>query len=116
VKVEPVSSKKGDLSICGFAEGEKVLTVSDFLDLMGSCQAETIVLRREDLAESFFDLRSRFAGELLQKVSNYRRRLVLLGEYPEAEGRALGDFIRESNRTGRVVFAPDLERAVELLK
>jgi hypothetical protein len=94
----------------------KINSPGDFLDLMANSPSDTIVLNREDFDPAFFDLKSGLAGEILQKVSNYRKRLVVLGEFGGLGGGALRDFIYESNRTGRVVFAPDLAAAARLLR
>ncbi len=56
------------------------------------------------------------AGDCLRKVSNYRRRLAILGDFSAVGSRALRDFIRESNGTGQVVFAAELEAAAALLR
>jgi len=103
-------------SRCTLEEGERIDSPGDFLDLMMSCPTDTLVLDREDFNPAFFDLKSGLAGEILQKVSNYRKRLVVLGEFDGLGGSALRDFIYESNRTGQVVFAPDLAAAVKLLR
>jgi hypothetical protein len=116
MKVEKVESPKGQLSRVALGEGERINRASDFLDLMVNCPSQTIVLDGDALSEAFFDLRSGLAGDILQKVSNYRYRLVILGDYGRVASKALGDFIRESNATGKVVFADDLEGAVALLK
>jgi hypothetical protein len=116
MKISSIASSKGELSRFHREGEERIARLADFLDLLGSCPSPTIVLERDDLAEDFFDLRSGLAGELLQKVSNYRRRLVILGDFSDFPSRALRDFIYESNRTGQVVFAADLERAIELLR
>jgi hypothetical protein len=116
MQMNRIPSAKGTLSLCTFDQGERIGSTSDFLDLMGNCPSDTIVLDRNALAEAFFELRSGLAGEMLQKVSNYRRRLAILGDFDGTGSRALRDFIRESNGTGKVVFAADLEAAVALLK
>jgi hypothetical protein len=88
---------------------------ADFLDLLASTGAPTLALRKEDLAAGFFTLRTGIAGELLQKVSNYRRRLIVIGDFDGIKKKSLRDFIRESNRTGMVVFAASLEAALDML-
>jgi len=72
-------------------------------------------LSKNDLAEDFFDLKTGFAGECLQKVSNYRKRLVFLGDFRDIKSKAFRDFVHESNRTGQVLFASDIESAIEML-
>lgn len=116
MKIAIVASRKGKLSVCRIEGEEKIARLSDFLDLIGNCSTETIVLEKGDIAEDFFDLKSGLAGEFLQKVSNYRRRLIVLGNFDEIPSAALRDFIYESNRTGKVVFAAELESAIALLR
>jgi hypothetical protein len=116
MKAEVIESRKGALSRCLLREDERIAQVGDFLDLLADCPTSTLVVDKADLAEAFFDLRSGLAGECLQKVSNYRKRLIVLGEYGEIASKALKDFIYESNRTGKVVFAEDLESAIEMLR
>jgi len=115
MRAEIIDSPKGKLSRCGFDRGERIEKASDFLDCMANCPSDTIVLRKEDLSEDFFRLRTGLAGEMLQKVSNYRKRLVVLGDFRELASGALRDFIYESNATGQVVFAEDLDAALKLL-
>jgi hypothetical protein len=114
--IENIRTPKGEVSLYKPAAGEAIASVQDFLNLMGSCPSGTIALRREDMAPEFFELKTGVAGEILQKVSNYRARLAILGDFSDIQSRALRDFIRESNATGQVVFAPDLESAVALLR
>jgi hypothetical protein len=116
MNTQVISSRKGELSQCFFERDERIGTLSDFLDLLANSPTNTIVLRKADLVEAFFDLKSGIAGDFLQKVSNYGKRLIILGEFPTADGKALGDFIRESNRTGKVLFVQDLEQAIDLLR
>lgn len=116
MRAETIATGKGELSLCRLEKEERVSSLADFLELLVSCPSETLVLRREDLAEAFFDLKSGLAGEFLQKISNYRRRMIVLGDFRELRSRALEDFIRESNGTGKVVFAGELDRAVALLR
>jgi hypothetical protein len=111
-----IESRKGGLSRCLFGEEERIANVGDFLDLLVNCPTSTVVLNKADLAAAFFDLKSGLAGDCLQKVSNYGKRLIVLGEYRDIASKALKDFIYESNRTGKVIFTDDLENAIEMLK
>ncbi len=115
MEVEVIDSPKGKLSRCFLDAGVRITSVSDFLDLLVNCPTDTVVINRESLTEGFFDLKSGIAGEFLQKVSNYRKRLVILGDYRGIGSKALRDFIRESNQTGQVIFTEDLQQAIELL-
>jgi hypothetical protein len=116
MKTEVISSSKGGLSLCLMGEEERIARASDFLELLVNCPTSTVVIDKDSLAPAFFELRSGLAGECLQKVSNYGKRLIVLGEYGKVSSRALKDFIYESNRTGKVIFTETLAGAIEMLK
>lgn len=84
--------------------------VSDLLGEMFSLRAGWVVIPTTRLTAAFFDLKTRFAGEMLQKLVNYGRRVVVVGDVSEAVAAsdALRDFVRESNRGQTVWFVPDL--------
>ena len=113
--IEVVDSPKGKLSRCVLDAGVRIASVSDFLDLLVNCPTDTVVMDRESLTDDFFDLKTGIAGEFLQKVSNYRKRLIILGDYRGMTSKAFRDFMYESNKTGQVIFTDDLHHAIELL-
>jgi hypothetical protein len=96
--------------------GPLIHSVQDALDLLAGVQyergAKAVILHKAHLPAEFFDLRSGMAGEILQKVSNYHFRLAIVGDFGAIESSALRDFIRESNRTGQVLFQPDVSSAL----
>jgi hypothetical protein len=90
----------------------------DALDMMANARyqgADSIILRKENLDHAFFDLKTRLAGEILQKFSNYRMILAIVGDFSQFRSKSLNDFITESNRTGRVFFVHSAEVAMNLL-
>ena len=66
----------------------------------------------ESLGEEFFDLKTRIAGEMLQKFSNYRTRFAIIGDFTNVQSRSLQDFIRESNDGRTVCFVGSLDEAL----
>ncbi|MBK7215341.1 MAG: DUF4180 domain-containing protein [Bacteroidales bacterium] len=97
----------------------EINTVQDALDLMANCRyngSEKIIVNSKNLHPTFFDLKSGMAGEILQKFSNYRCQLAIIGDFENIESKSLRDFIRESNRMGRIFFVGDREEGVERLK
>jgi hypothetical protein len=97
-------------------EGLLITEVQDALDLMvnaGYSGAGCIIIREEHLSEDFFNLRSGLAGEILQKFSNYRMKLAIVGDFSKYQGKSLRDFIYESNKTGRIIFTDTIEKAIE---
>ncbi|MDR2469036.1 MAG: DUF4180 domain-containing protein, partial [Tannerella sp.] len=69
----------------------------------------------EQLNPDFFDLKTGLAGEMLQKFVTYNIRLGIVGDFSTVESRSLKDFICESNKNGKTVFAKTVEHAIELL-
>jgi len=93
-------------------------SVQDMLDVMAGCTwdgADTMVISEHHLNPEFFNLKSGLAGEMLQKFSNYRMNLCILGDFSKYESNSLRDFIRESNRSGHIVFAVNIEEALQML-
>jgi hypothetical protein len=84
--------------------------VSDLLGEMFSLRADWVVIPTSRLTPGFFELKTRFAGEMLQKLVNYGRRVVILGDVAAqvAASKSLADFVRESNRGTTVWFVADM--------
>jgi hypothetical protein len=109
----------GSTEIAELVTGEILIRdVQDALDLIGNCGylgAASVIVHETDLAPGFFDLKTGLAGEILQKFSNYGMRLAIVGDFSKFTSGSLRDFIRESNRTGRILFTESAEVARTLL-
>jgi hypothetical protein len=93
-------------------------TAEDGLDLLGNLYYQgfdSIIIHEENLTPSFFDLKTGIAGEILQKFSNYRMRLAIVGDFQKYPGKSIRDFIFESNRSGRINFLGSVGEALEKL-
>jgi hypothetical protein len=110
-----VQSPKGSIAIVEDEVGT-IKDTSSFLSVIISPGTEIVAIKKQHLDPEFFNLKSRLAGEFLQKVSNYRMRLIILGDFSNINSQSLKDFIFESNKTGHVVFADNLEEAIHILK
>ena len=93
------------------ADSTKLQTYNDAVDLVGKTfenRATMIVIPVECLDDEFFRLKTRIAGELIQKFVQYRRHLVIVGDISRflAESSALRAFVAESNRGKEVWFLP----------
>ena len=87
----------------------------DFLDMIGNANylnTNKMIIHHHNLPKDFFDLQNGKAGEVLQKFSTYQQRLTIIGEFECIERNSLKDFIRESNRIGRIQFVRNLEEAL----
>lgn len=88
----------------------------DFIDLLGNASyqgATGIIVHENQLSQEFFDLSTRIAGEILQKFSNYRMKLAIVGDFSKFSSKSLRDFIYESNKTGHILFVSTLEEATQ---
>jgi Domain of unknown function (DUF4180) len=93
--------------------------VQSALDLMASVQYEAdcnrIILNKSMLSESFFDLKTRLAGEILQKFINYRVKVAIVGDFSMYTSNSLKAFIYESNNGNDIFFLPTEQSAIEKL-
>ncbi|MFD0751621.1 DUF4180 domain-containing protein [Mucilaginibacter calamicampi] len=100
------------------ADGIIINNVEDGTDLVGNIRYQgydKVIIRKANITPDFFDLKTKLAGEILQKFSNYRVRVVILGDFSKVESKSLQDFIRESNRGKLVNFLSSKEEAVSRL-
>lgn len=116
MNISTLKSIKGDLSQCHLAKDDIISTTSEFLSVIMSCNTNTIILKKENFSPDFYDLKTGIAGEYLQKISNYNKRIIILGNFNNIESKALNDFIYESNKNGTVIFIDEIDKAIKLLK
>lgn len=93
-------------------------TAEDLLDILadaGYNGSTGLIVRSETLNSDFFDLKTGIAGEILQKFSNYRMRLAIIGDFEDIKSKSLRDFIRESNTRGTINFVATAEEAMARL-
>ena len=81
-------------------------------DLIGEAyeaDPDIIAVPISRLAPGFLDLSTRIAGEVFQKMEQYGRRLVLMGDIADRirASKALRDFVHETNARGHHLFVPD---------
>lgn len=112
--MKEVETEKGKISV--FDNDKTIESGIDFLELVYSTDNSTLAINKESLSQDFFDLSTKVAGDILQKVSNYNLRLIILGDFKNITSQSLNDFIYESNKRGSVVFAESIEKAVNLLR
>ncbi|SDR05823.1 protein of unknown function [Chryseobacterium soldanellicola] len=86
------------------------------LDLLGNIyyqDFDKVIIYERNITPDFFDLKTKIAGEILQKFSNYRVRLAIVGDFSKYESKSMKDFIYESNKTRHINFVETLEKAIE---
>jgi len=75
-----------------------------------------IAINKEAFCDDFLVLSTGVAGEILQKVINYKMKLAIIGEFSLYTSKALKDFIYECNNGKDVFFVGDTETAIEKLE
>lgn len=76
---------------------------------------DKIIIHEPNITPDFFDLKTGIAGEILQKFSNYKVRLAIVGDFSKYPGQSIKDFIFESNKGRQVNFLGSVKEAVERL-
>jgi len=91
----------------------------DALDLMATIDhlygCNKMVISKSSITESFFDLKTGIAGDILQKYTNYNMKIAIVGNFENYNSKSLKDFIFESNKGSQVFFLPDEKEAIDRL-
>ncbi|WP_019640769.1 DUF4180 domain-containing protein [Paenibacillus fonticola] len=100
--------------------GEPVIKdVQSALDFMATVRYETdcdcIVIEKPLISESFFDLKTRLAGEILQKFITYQVKVAIVGDFSMYSSQSLKDFIYECNNGKAIFFLSTEQQAIEKL-
>lgn len=100
---------------------EKLLIsdVQTALDLMATVQYEVdakhIIIDKSLITESFFDLKTRLAGDILQKFINYRVKVAIIGDFSMYTSKSFKDFIYECNKGKDIFYLATEQQAIEKL-
>lgn len=116
MEIKYIPSRQGQIAeITG--ENVFIQNQDDALNLMMNCLyggADKLILHQTNIIPDFFNLRTKLAGDILQKFSTYQVRLAIVGDFSIYNSKSLHDFIRESNRTKHINFVNTREEALEL--
>ena len=96
------------------ADGPSLGSEAGALDLIGATygqDVEMIAVPVARLGDDFFQLRNGIAGAFIQKFTNYRHRLAIVGDISAhiTNSKPLHDFVYESNKGRDVLFVPDMD-------
>lgn len=95
-----------------------IQNTADALDLMGNVYYQgfdKMILHQKNITPDFFDLKNKMAGDILQKFSQYRVRLVIIGDFSGIESKSLKAFIYESNNGKQVNFLSSIKEGLKAL-
>jgi len=112
--------KENNVEIAVVSSSEVLITdVQSALDFIATVNyevgCERIILNKSAICEDFFDLKTRLAGEVLQKFINYHTKIAIVGDFSVYSSNSLRDFIYESNKGKDIFFLSDEKQAIEKL-
>lgn len=90
----------------------------DGLDLLGNLYYlgfDQIIIHEKNINPDFFELKNGMAGEILQKFSNYRMPLAIIGDFKTYQSKSIKDFIYESNKGKHINFLTTVAEALKKL-
>ncbi|MBE0662253.1 MAG: DUF4180 domain-containing protein [Bacteroidales bacterium] len=93
-------------------------SVDDTINLLGNLYYQgfdKIIIHEKNLTPDFFDLKNRIAGDILQKFSNYRMPLAIIGDFSKYSGKSVNAFMFECNRGKQINFVGSLAEAINVL-
>lgn len=106
-----------EILFCELEPGGYILgEVDDFLDVIVNAGSHNLIIHAEAIDGRFFDLKSGLLGEVLQKMSNYKVTLAVIGDFSGYSSKSLKAFMVECSRDRRVVFAENIESAMKRIR
>ncbi len=109
--------KENNIEIAVVRSSEILITdVQSASDFIATVDYETgcnrIIINKSAICEDFFDLKTRLAGEVLQKFINYQIKIAIVGDFSVYSSKSLKDFIYESNKGRDIFFLSNEEQAM----
>jgi hypothetical protein len=117
--MEIIAHSVNEIKIAEIVSDEMIIqSAQDGLDLLGNVYYQgfdKVIIYEKNITPEFFDLKTKIAGDILQKFSNYRMGLAIVGDFEKYQSKSIRDFIFESNKTKHINFTETLENALERL-
>lgn len=102
-----------DIQIAEIISDEVIIhDTESALDLLGNVYYQgfdKIILHEKNVIPSFFDLKTKIAGDILQKFAQYRMPVGIVGEFSKYQSNSLNQFIYETNKVGYNYFGVSRE-------
>ena len=118
MEIEPVTVNGTPVAVvCG--EGKLITDAQSALELAMSVKyaagADRFAISKKQVCGEFFVLSTGIAGEILQKLCNYRVKIAIFGDFSHYTSKPLHDFIYESNNGDSCFFTATKEEALQKL-
>lgn len=92
-------------------------STEDALAILGDLyfqEVDRLFIYERNIIPVFFDLKSRIAGDILQKFTQYQMPVSIIGDFSNYQSKSLRDFIFESNQGKQIHFCGTKVEAVEM--
>ena len=107
----------GNIKVAEIIADKIILTsTEDGLELLGNLYYQgfdKIIIHEKNITPEFFDLKTKIAGNILQKFAQYQMPLIIVGDFSKYKSKSLNDFILESNKGSQGNFVSDLSRVLQ---
>jgi len=112
--------KENKIEIALVESNEILITdTQSALDFMATVRydfsCDRIIINKSAICEEFFNLKTKIAGDILQKFINYQTKLAIIGDFSVYNSKSLKDFIYESNNRKDLFFLSSEEEAIKKL-
>ena len=118
MNIETIQAPRGAIAVLSGGKVQ-ITDAGAALDLAMSVRYETgasrLAIDKRLVCSDFFILSTGVAGDILQKLMNYRFKAAIYGDYSHYASKPLRDFIRESNHGKDFFFVSTMEEAVQRL-
>lgn len=118
MEIEPVTVNGTPVAVVS-GEGKLITDAQSALELAMSVKyasgADMFAISKKQVCGEFFVLSTGIAGEILQKLCNYRVKIAIFGDFSHYTSKSLHDFIYESNNGDNVFFTATKEEALQKL-
>ncbi|WP_139993013.1 DUF4180 domain-containing protein [Paenibacillus paridis] len=118
MKITKLSENNIDIAVINSSE-ILITDVQSALDLIATVNYETdcnrMILNKLAICEDFFSLKTRLAGDILQKFINYKIKLAIVGDFSEYSSNNFKDFMYESNKGKDLFFVTNEQQGIEKL-
>lgn len=87
----------------------------DGLDLLGNIYYkgfDKLIIYERNINPDFFDLSTGIADQVIQKFSNHKMPLAIVGDFLQYESKNIRNFMRECNRGNQVIFVNSVKDAL----
>ena len=111
--------EKNNITFAECESAEKLISSEqDAVDLIGLCgyhQTNNLLIYAQNVVERFFELKSKLAGEVLQKCMNYYMRVAMVLPSDIEHNKRFREMVLETNKGNHFRLFESRAQAVEWL-